>query len=179
MWISRQLREIHKGGTMYRICTGCELELPLASFSRNLTKKSGVQSHCKDCNAKYRALNDTAIKAKKKERRIVDSEYVRSLGRAWWKKNSDKIRDRRLLSQFGINEQQYQDLLKSQNGVCAICGRPPQKKRLAVDHSHTTGVVRGLLCSPCNVSLGGFQDSLEILQRAYEYLKNSLVAIGA
>jgi len=59
-----------------------------------------------------------------------------------------------------------------QRGSCAICGKGEAEngKALAVDHDHESGVVRGLLCDHCNLALGRFQDSPEILRRALDYL---------
>lgn len=65
----------------------------------------------------------------------------------------------------------YVYLFDKQNGICAICGSPPSDKRLAVDHCHTTGKIRGLLCSSCNCALGLFKDNTELLDRAAGYLK--------
>lgn len=60
-----------------------------------------------------------------------------------------------------------------QKGCCAICKRHQTefKKRLNIDHCHTTGVVRGLLCQTCNTSLGGFKDNVKNLESAISYLK--------
>jgi hypothetical protein len=71
---------------------------------------------------------------------------------------------------YGLTVADYDALLTEQNGACAICHRPPIGKRLAVDHCHTTGKVRGLLCSPCNVSLGQFDDDPRRLLEAAKYL---------
>lgn len=57
--------------------------------------------------------------------------------------------------------------------ACAICGKPPGKLALAVDHCHVTGIVRGLLCTCCNHGLGMFSDCPERLSRAIEYLRCS------
>jgi len=77
---------------------------------------------------------------------------------------------------YGISLKDYQTMYISQNGLCAICHHPePVKARmfLAVDHDHKTGKVRGLLCSKCNMALGGFGDSSEILRSAIRYLRES------
>lgn len=70
----------------------------------------------------------------------------------------------------------YDDLLALQKGRCAICGCTPQTRRLAVDHDHETGMVRGLLCSGekgCNHGLlGAARDNVETLKRAVYYLEN-------
>ena len=64
----------------------------------------------------------------------------------------------------------YDTLFKKQGGVCYICGNPPGKKKLAVDHNHVTGKIRGLLCNNCNRGLGLFKDNGKLLARALIYL---------
>jgi hypothetical protein len=78
----------------------------------------------------------------------------------------------------GIDAQRYQDMLREQNGVCAICHKPetaPDKasgktKDLAIDHDHKTGAVRALLCSACNTALGLFNDDPALLAKAQQYV---------
>ena len=70
-----------------------------------------------------------------------------------------------------LREGEYKEMLESQGGVCAICGAMP-KGRLAVDHDHATGQVRGLLCSPCNVALGFLRDDPIRLKAAIAYLES-------
>jgi hypothetical protein len=74
---------------------------------------------------------------------------------------------------YGINFDEYESMLKKQGGVCAICASPPPKKhkqRLSIDHCHTTGRVRGLLCDACNQGLGLFKDSPELMLKSISYL---------
>lgn len=75
---------------------------------------------------------------------------------------------------YGVTKEKYQEMLDSQNGVCAICKTKPNfdklKKRFAIDHCHTTGKVRGLLCDPCNRGIGFLRDDPNILLSATEYL---------
>ena len=75
---------------------------------------------------------------------------------------------------YGITLEQYKELLVLQNNGCAICGRieEPDGRRLAIDHCHATGDVRGILCNNCNNGLGSFGDSIDGMLRAIEYLKN-------
>jgi len=82
------------------------------------------------------------------------------------------------LHRQGCSDQQLRTLLEVQNGRCAICGAShghrscyDRKCRLAVDHDHRTGKVRGLLCNSCNRGLGRFKDSIENLEAAIRYLK--------
>lgn len=72
---------------------------------------------------------------------------------------------RRLLS-----TKEYDTLLQRQGGVCAVCGRKPEE-RLVIDHDHLSGRVRGLLCSPCNLGLGIFEDDPDRLVAGAEYLR--------
>ncbi len=75
---------------------------------------------------------------------------------------------------YGIDLTEYMRLLDIQGGRCAICRARPVSERLAVDHDHASGEVRGLLCSPCNHHLlGAAHDSLAILKNAVRYLENT------
>lgn len=74
---------------------------------------------------------------------------------------------------FGITLQEYNDLFVKQNGLCKGCyiHQRDLKIAFAVDHNHTTGKVRGLLCGNCNVSIGNAKDSPEILRRLADYVE--------
>ena len=67
--------------------------------------------------------------------------------------------------------EQYESILESQHGVCAICRNPESGRALAVDHDHTSGGVRSLLCSKCNTAIGLLQDSPELADRVANYLR--------
>lgn len=75
------------------------------------------------------------------------------------------------LAKYGMTEEEYLHLSQLQNWCCAICGR--LQIPLHVDHDHTTGKVRGLLCGQCNVGIGMLGDTPEALQAALEYLRNA------
>jgi hypothetical protein len=79
-------------------------------------------------------------------------------------------RANRLKKTFNLTLEEYAARLAAQGGVCAICQEPPKAKPLNVDHCHTTGRIRGLLCTPCNLGLGSFNDSMPRLARALLYL---------
>lgn len=90
--------------------------------------------------------------------------------------------NRSRLRRYGISESEYYDLLKKQDNKCAICSLPyfcrttkrlaeSNEFKLAVDHCHKTGKVRGLLCYQCNVGLGKFSDDLDLLRKAVQYLE--------
>lgn len=73
------------------------------------------------------------------------------------------------LRKLGITEQDYQKMMKAQNNLCAICGGKPDTRweKLAVDHCHSSGRVRGLLCMVCNTMLGRFEKNRD---KVMEYL---------
>ncbi len=76
-----------------------------------------------------------------------------------------------ILRRYGLTREEYQELIESQNGVCAICSNPPPDgKRLSVDHCHKTGKVRGLLCTGCNLGIGNLGDNVQGVARALIYL---------
>ncbi|MBV9659134.1 MAG: endonuclease VII domain-containing protein, partial [Verrucomicrobia bacterium] len=81
-----------------------------------------------------------------------------------------------LLSKYGISVSDYETLLELQQGRCAICGtdKPPVNARgisWHLDHCHTNGHVRGILCYLCNYALGYFKDDAQRLENAAKYLK--------
>ena len=80
-------------------------------------------------------------------------------------------RRRSLKQLYNISLEQYDMLFKSQNGVCAICSKPPKENRkLFIDHDHTTNKIRGLLCDKCNFILGLCNESASVLQGGINYL---------
>lgn len=75
--------------------------------------------------------------------------------------------------QRGLVKKQYDSMFLLQEGKCAICGKTSSEngQKLAVDHNHETGAIRGLLCSGCNSGLGYFHDNIELLEKSIEYLQ--------
>lgn len=101
--------------------------------------------------------------------------------RAWARArpNQDKIYN--LRNHYGMTLDEYTNLLDQQNHVCAICKkaetridkRTGKPRSLSVDHCHTTGRIRGLLCGFCNGALGFVNDDIEVLETMIQYLKDS------
>ena len=85
--------------------------------------------------------------------KAAHSEY----GRRWRAKYPTHAKHHQLRSDFKISYDDYVSMQAHQNGVCAICGRGPIVRRLAVDHCHKTGRIRGLLCGRCNGPLGWYE----------------------
>jgi hypothetical protein len=140
-----------------------------------------------ECSRKYRLKNKEKIKQKYTEKykdgwptqnKVKAKEYRiknRDSIRMKWNKKS---RHYHLTIHFNISELEYNEILKSQNYLCAICKKmePTKNKNLCVDHCHITGKIRGLLCNKCNVGIGMLCDDEDIVKNAYEYLKKNLHA---
>jgi hypothetical protein len=91
----------------------------------------------------------------------------------WSSRSKERQRDYKLKYNYGFSVDEYDSLYEKQQGRCAIChtdnpGGP--HNRLYVDHDHITGKIRGLLCQQCNLALGLFKDSQDILGSAIVYL---------
>lgn len=111
-----------------------------------------------------------------------DKEKARKQYQDWYARNkeSKKRYDRLwgIYTRYGMTEDDYIQMLLQQKGLCAICGQPEiaidkrtgLARQLSVDHCHTTGKVRGLLCNHCNHGIGKFKDSQVLLQKAIDYL---------
>lgn len=86
---------------------------------------------------------------------------------------------RKMLRRVNISEEYYEILVSKQAGLCAVCRKPETAKlkktghvrRLAIDHDHETGAVRGLLCTNCNTALGLLKDDLLVIETLVNYLK--------
>lgn len=83
----------------------------------------------------------------------------------------DKSHEAYVLKTYGLQGGEYDKLYEAQGGVCYICERATGKvRKLAVDHDHKTGYVRGLLCKPCNSILAHLRDSADAAVRIVNYL---------
>lgn len=112
-----------------RICIHCEKEKPETAFHR---RRKGRMRICGEC------------------RRVT---------RPKWNETSAERFDRKLRYEYQLTREQYEALVLSQNGLCAICGRAPEPgKRLVIDHCHSTGQVRALLCIYCNTVVGAYEN---------------------
>lgn len=90
----------------------------------------------------------------------------------------DKIHDYKLKTRYNITLDQYNEMLQKQNGKCDICGckesalhnTTKKVQRLAVDHCHITGKVRGILCQDCNRGIAKFKEDVSLFDKAKEYI---------
>lgn len=157
-----------------KLCKCCETLKPASEWYRNARTKDGLSSQCKKCNYAHerRRSKDPEARAEKLQRT-----------KNWQANNKVKLaRSRRwsnIKAKFGLSKEQYLTLLAKQDGRCAICSTdsPLGWGVFVVDHCHSSGKVRGLLCSNCNTGLGLFKDSVEALTKAITYLSQPTESI--
>jgi hypothetical protein len=143
-----------------KVCSKCKETKGQDAFSINGGGRLGRKSVCKPCTG----LAERERRLKKKS---LDPEGT---------KHSRHVK--KLLVNYGLSEQDYENLLSEQGYCCAICKvgikeyseNHPTQNYLVVDHCHKTGKIRGLLCSSCNSGLGLLGDSAESLRVAHLYL---------
>lgn len=134
-------------------CAECHKTLPVSSFWRNKSRADRYQHRCKECS-----------KAHVYGWREGNVKYV-------------AYRQNGRLEKYKITPNQYDAMSEAQGWLCAICNQPERSRfkgklrRLAVDHCHETGRVRGLLCCSCNRALGYFGDDAKRLEAAVAYLR--------
>jgi Recombination endonuclease VII len=156
----------------------------------------------RECDALRYATNQNKYRELGRSRYANNREKYRASSRRWRANNREKhrksvdrwladhpkktheyrLRDR--LHSYNLTISQYEDMLRKQNGVCAICKQPNSNGRaLAVDHDHSCcptklsscgKCIRGLLCSNCNIGLGNLRESHVVLLAAIEYITKSV-----
>ena len=126
----------------------------MSEFAKNKRAKDGYQHSCRACNKSWR------------------SEY--------YEKYPERNRKRSIKNNHGMTWEHLEELYEKQGASCAICGKhiglytkkggdPLQVGR--VDHCHSSGKIRGLLCHKCNIGLGHFEDNVVALRNAIDYLE--------
>ena len=146
---------------MNKICSKCKKELPLSKFWFQNKKTGKRMSACKDCGNNsqvwYRNKNRELLNKKRKEYYYKNQEREIIKAREIRRKYPEKTFATNIKSRFGITVEQYYEMLKEQDGKCAICGINYGKRKFCIDHCHKTNKVRGLLCNGCNVGIGFYE----------------------
>jgi len=119
---------------------------------------------------KYRKHREEILK-RVKQRREENIEMARKRDREWNKRNPEKVRDHRIRGQYGISAKEYDAIIDRAGTLCPICGKSFGEIPPCLDHNHSTGKIRGVICGLCNSGLGFFRDNLDILLNAVEYLR--------
>lgn len=132
-----------------KICCGCKKERSLRKFYKDKNRKDGRNYYCIDCSKLYNQRPYV-------KKRCRDAEYKRQLRK-----------------KYNMSLADYDQMLEFQNGVCVTCGKINKGgKRLAVDHNHKTGEIRGLLCQKCNQAIGLVGEDIRVLIKLAEYLND-------
>ena len=130
-------------------CKWCNQAKPRSAFRGNKTYADKLNGRCRECQSRQ------------------DADHYR--------KNKDEIckrtNDAHLVREFGITRSEYDKMVAARHGLCDICKKSQTPKRLAVDHCHDTGRIRGLLCQSCNMGMGLLGDDPDRLIAAVNYLK--------
>jgi len=157
---------------MRKKCSKCNEEKSLDKFS---SKRGQKNSRCKECISKYMRAhyqNNKEVESAKRRKYYRDNreKYLETVNK-YYKGNHEAIRVASACRRRGITIEAYYEMLKQQNHVCAICEKPNNNnKRLAIDHDHTTGKVRELLCDNCNTSLGLLKEDIQRISKLQEYI---------
>lgn len=132
---------------MNKFCKNCKESKPLETFVTKSASPNNKGAICKPCASKNSS--------------------------SWYFNNLDKAKNAKLLRAYGITIEQYLELSTEVGNKCTICEQDcPSGRALAVDHDHSNGIVRGLLCINCNKGLGNFKDNLDLFKRAMFYLES-------
>lgn len=154
--------------TPTKVCYRCKCDKPLSAFCIRSCNPDGRNHVCKDCVNEWKRTKrrtDPKWRDRTNTRKRLAPSY-----------SPDVRRVNELMKRYGVTGTEYHAMLKKQGGGCAICGATtggPGKnhENLCVDHCHTTNAIRGLLCVRCNLILGKANDSVELLSRCIEYLR--------
>ena len=135
-----------------RTCPQCKQHQPADSFPLDQSRPNGRYPYCKPCKAR---IAREATARRKASGRMEHENLLRSLRR------------------YGVTLEWHEQQVALTGGVCAVCGGSPtgNHKRLVVDHRHSTGIARGLLCGACNTAIGALGDSPANLRAAADYLE--------
>lgn len=147
-----------------KTCSKCQLIKPENAFSKAKKGVNGLRSRCKSCsNEDWKGYYQSNSK----------QHILRA--KQWALANPDKRKKNRkhhnLKTTYGISLEEFNQLLASQSGKCAVC--ESLLIRPHVDHCHYTKNIRGLLCPGCNVGIGHLKNDPEICRKAALYLESS------
>ncbi|MGH9279811.1 MAG: endonuclease domain-containing protein [Acidimicrobiales bacterium] len=159
-------------------CSKCGELRPLTDFYKAKGTRDGLRGDCRQCfqaraKARYPLVRDQAIERSRKWREDNLDRFRENQRRMRAKPEfKERARAGHLQRKYGMTLEEYDTLFSSQGGGCAICGRLPSPgTSLHIDHDHSTGRVRGLLCFRCNNSLGDLDDDPDLFEAAARYLQ--------
>lgn len=151
------------------------LDMPIKDReARNAAKRAYYERNREACKAKMRAYMKTErgrATFRASRLRYAQSEKGKAARRrrqAAWKQHADNRFKVKLRDNYGLTVEQWHAMLVEQAGRCAICQQPMRKPH--VDHRHSDGLVRALLCSPCNFLVGAVERAPHLVDAALMYV---------
>lgn len=142
-----------------KVCSKCKFYKEAHLFYRDSSRSDGLQNLCKSCD-------NERVKQRKKKTGYKEKPEK---SRRWREKNKSKIRFQRIKRKYNIDEKCFNGILESQGSTCEICKSIDWDP--VVDHDHSTGHVRGLLCSNCNTALGLLRENEDSVQGLLTYIR--------
>ena len=131
--------------------------------------------HLSEYQKKWDAEHQEKIRARKREYYAKNAERIKAVNGAYYHAHAEAAKARtrkRQLARLGLTPEAYELLVSQQSGLCGICGRMPAI-RLRVDHEHSSGRIRGLLCNACNTGIGLLREDPEILLAAIAWIRSA------
>jgi hypothetical protein len=130
---------------------------------------------------KYRLCHTERIKEQTKIYYHKHKERLNAYSTLWQKQHKEARKQQHYKKKYGITLEDYNKILDSQSGICAICqqtevistGKTKKINPLGIDHCHKTGRIRGLLCSKCNIGLGFLEKLTVPIERYFNYLNQN------
>jgi hypothetical protein len=174
-------------------CSRCRSTLPLSDFNRHAMTADGYSWQCRPCRRETTTRKphpDARRKRRDRERererevarqRLPGDEFAekkRARARAWYQNNKARAiatrRAYRWRHEYGVSPEQVELMRVAQNNRCGSCFENFGTETPSVDHCHTSGEVRGLLCTKCNLGIGHFQDSPTRMRQGADYIERWL-----
>lgn len=143
-----------------KVCTKCNKSKSLDSFHDNKNYKDGKMYICSLCRSEY-----------KKSYYIRTKEYQRVVSKQYYHNHLRRAKSYSLKTRLGITIEDKENLLIKQNYLCLGCNMKLDINKSKVDHDHKTGIIRGILCTNCNIVLGHAHDNTKVLENLINYLK--------
>lgn len=103
---------------------------------------------------------------------IKNKEKITPKLKKYRETHKKQIKESKILHNYNLTSEQYTQIFIDQDNKCKICLDQISRENASVDHIHGTKIVRGLLCSSCNLGIGKLKDNFNILERAYVYVRD-------